>query len=72
MCQIQIDQVLKETKIHVSNIFYRFLSAVSHGSRVSKKSEKLKLYHKIDFQNTFYAKCINIIVNIGHNVGEGS
>ena len=62
---IQIGQVLKWRKISVSNIFYHFFSAVSLGSR----AEKFRLVHKIDFQNMFYTKCINIIIDsIGWNI----
>ena len=27
-------------------------------------SEKIRLDHKIDFRNTFYTKCINVIIDI--------
>ena len=50
-------------KIHVSNIFYHFLLAVSLGNWASKMSEKFKLDRKIGFQNTFYTKCINVIID---------
>ena len=51
------------TKIIVSNIFYHFLFAVSLGKKVSKMSEKFKHDRKIGFQNTFYTKCINVIID---------
>ena len=45
--------------LHVSNIFYHYLSAVSLDSvgpqRYLKKIEKIV--------NTFYTKCINIIID---------
>ena len=53
----------KITKNLVSNIFYRFLFAVSLGNRASKMSEKFKLDRKIGFQNMFYTKCINVIID---------
>ena len=56
-------QVLKWQKILVSNIFYHFLFTVSLGNWVSKMSEKFRLDRKIGFQNTFYTKCINVIID---------
>ena len=53
----------KMTKIIVSNIFYHFLFAVSLGNKTSKMSEKFRLDRKIGFQNTFYTKCINVIID---------
>ena len=50
-------------KILVSNIFYRFLFAVSLGNWAPKISEKFRLDRKIGFQNTFYTKCINVIID---------
>ena len=50
-------------KILVSNIFYHFLFAVSLGEWVSKMSKKFRLDHKIGFQNTFFTKCINAIID---------
>ena len=47
----------------VSNIFYHFLFAVSLGNWAPKMSEKFRLDRKIDFQNTFYTKCINVIID---------
>ena len=44
---------------HVSNIFYHFLSAVSLGSIGPQRY--LKTLDKI--VNTFYTKCINIIID---------
>ena len=46
---IHLGQVLKCHKIHVSNIFYHFLSVVSFGNRAKKISEKGRvtvLYYK--------------------------
>ena len=40
-----------------------FSSAVSLGSRASKMSEKNRPDRKIDFQNTFNTKCINIVID---------
>ena len=56
-------QVLKGQKILVSNIFYHFLFAISLSDWASKMSEKIRLDCKIGFQNTFYTKCINVIIN---------
>ena len=50
-------------KILVSNIFYHFFFVVSLGNWVSKMSEKFRLDRKIGFQNTFYTKCINVIID---------
>ena len=47
----------------VSNIFYHFLFAVSLGNLASKMSEKFRLDRKIGFQNTFYTKCINVVID---------
>ena len=60
---MHIGQVLKWRKIHVSNIFYHFLFAISLGNWASKMSEKFRLDRKIGFQNTFYTKCINVIID---------
>ena len=66
---IQLCRVFKRHKIHVSNILYHFLSAVSLGSRALKMSEKFRLDCNMDFQNTFYTKCTNIIIDsIGPSV----
>ena len=66
---IHLGQVLKWHNIHVSNIFYHFHFAVSLGNRVSKISNKFRLDHKIGFQNMFYTKCINdIIDSIGPSI----
>ena len=46
-----------------SNIFYHFLFAVSLGNMASKMSEKFRLDRKIGFQNMFYTKCINVIID---------
>ena len=51
------------TKILVSSIFYHVLFAVSLDNKSSKMSKKIRLDRKIGFQNTFYTKCINVIVN---------
>ena len=53
----------KMIKILVSNIFYHFFFVVSLGNWVSKMSEKFRLDRKIGFQNTFYTKCINVIID---------
>ena len=56
-------------KILVSNIFYHFLFAVSLGNWAPKMSEKFRLDRKIGFQNKFYTKCINdIIDSIGPSI----
>ena len=47
----------------VSNIFYHFLFAISLGNWAPKMSEKFRLDRKIDFQNTFYTKCIIVIID---------
>ena len=66
---MHLGQVFKMTKILVSNIFNHFLFAVSLGNWASKISEKLRQDRKIGFQNTFYTKCINvIIVSIGPSI----
>ena len=54
---------IKMTKILVSNIFYHFLFSVSLGNWASKMSKKLRLDRKIVFQNTFYTKCIHVIID---------
>ena len=60
---MHLGQVLKWQKILVSNIFYHFLFAVSLGDCVSKMSKQFRLDRKIGFQNTFYTKCINVIID---------
>ena len=50
-------------KIIVSNIFEHFLFAFSLGNWAPKMSEKFRLDRKICFQNTFYTKCTNDIVD---------
>ena len=60
---MHLGQVLKWQNILVSNIFYHFLFAVSLGNWASKMSEKFGLDHKSGFQNMFYTKCINIIID---------
>ena len=48
---------------------YHFLFAVSLGNKASKMSEKFRLDRKIAFQNMFYTKCINgIIDSIGLSI----
>ena len=49
--------------MHVSNVFYYFLSDVSLDSRALKISENFRRDHRIDFQNTFYIKHINISIS---------
>ena len=44
-------------------MFYHFLFAVSLGNLASGMSEKIRLDRKIGFQNTFYTKCINVIID---------
>ena len=51
------------TKILVGNIFYHFLFAVALGIRAPKMSAKFRIDRKIGFQNTFYTKCINVIID---------
>ena len=65
---IHLDQVLKWQKILVTSIFYHFLFAVSLGSKASKMSEKFRLDRKIGFQNMFFTKCINVIIDIGPSI----
>ena len=60
---IHLGQALKWQKILVGNIFYHFLFAVSLGNKASKVSEKFRLDRKIGFRNTFYTKCINVIID---------
>ena len=60
---IQFGQVLKYQKILVSNIFYHFVFAVSLCNKASKMSVKFRLDRKIGFRNTFYTKCINVIID---------
>ena len=60
---VHLGQVSKWQKILSSNIFYHFLFAVSLGNWVPKMSEKFSLDRKIGFQNTFYTKCINVIID---------
>ena len=60
---IHLGQVLKCKKILVCNIFYHFLFAVSLVNKASKMSEKFRLERKIGFQNMFYTKCLNVILN---------
>ena len=40
-----------------------FLFAVSLGIRASKMYEKFRIDRKNGFQNTFYTKCINVIID---------
>ena len=51
------------TKILVSNIFANFLLPFHLAIWASKVSEKIRLDRKIGFQNTFYTKCINVIID---------
>ena len=60
---IHLGQVLKCQKILFRNIFYHFLFAVSLGNRAAKMSFKFRLDLIIGFQNTFYTKCINVIID---------
>ena len=63
--QIHLGQVLK----FVGNISYHFLFAVSFGNKASKMSGKFMLDRKICFQNTFYIKRINVIIDsIGSSI----
>ena len=50
----------KSLLVTVSTIF---LFAVSLGNKASKMSEKCGLGRKIGFQNKFYTKCINVIID---------
>ena len=50
-------------KILVSNVFYHFLFAVSLGNWAPKMSKKFRLDRKIGFQNMFYTKCTNVIID---------
>ena len=50
-------------------MFYHFLFAVSFGNWAPKMSEKFWLDRKIGFQNTFYTKCIDVIIeSIGPSI----
>ena len=60
---MHLGQVLEWQKILVSNIFYHFLFAILLGNRASKMSQKFSLDRKNGFQNTFYTKCINVIID---------
>ena len=60
---MHLGQVSKWQKILVSNIFYHFPFAVSLGILAPKMSEKFGLNRKIGFQNTFYTKCINVVID---------
>ena len=60
---IHLGQVLKWQKILVSNIFYHFLFAVPLGNKASKMSEKIRLDREIGFRNTFWTKCITVIID---------
>ena len=54
----------KMTKISLLVTFSTiFLFAVSLGNWAPKMSEKFRLDCKIGFQNTFYTKCINVIID---------
>ena len=44
-------------------MFYHFLLAVTLGNKASKMSEKFRLDRIIGFQNTFYTKCNNVIID---------
>ena len=44
-------------------MFYHFPFAISFGNWASKMSETFRLDRKIGFQNTFYTKCINVIID---------
>ena len=61
--QCILDKFQNDKKIFVSNLFYHFLFAVSLGNRAPKMSEKFRLDRKIGFQNTFYTKCTNVIID---------
>ena len=54
---------LKMTKYPCYYIFYHFLLPFHLAILASKGSEKFRLDRKIDFQNTFYPKCINVIID---------
>ena len=44
-------------------MFYYFLLPFHFAIWASKVSEKFRLDRKIGFQNTFYTKCINVIID---------
>ena len=46
-----------------SSIFYHVLFAVSLDNKASKMSKIFRLDRRIGFQNTFYTKCINVIID---------
>ena len=60
---MHLGQVLKWQKILVSNFFYHFLVPFHLAIWASKVSKKFRLGRKIGFQNTFYIKCINVIID---------
>ena len=60
---IHLEQILKWHIILVRSIFYDFIFAVSLGKKAAKMSEKFRLDRKIGFRNTFYTKCINVIID---------
>ena len=61
--QCILDKFQNDKKIFVSNLFYHFLFAVSLGNWAPKMSEKFRLDRKIGFQNRFYTKCTNVIID---------
>ena len=60
---VHLGQVSKYKKILVSNIFHHFLFTISLGNWAPKMSEKFRLDRKIGFQNTFYTKCTNVLID---------
>ena len=52
-----------DKKILVSNIFYHIHFAVLLGNKASKMSDKFRLDRKIGFQNMFFTKCINVMID---------
>ena len=60
---MHLGQVFFLKKILVSNIFNLFLVPFHLAIWTSKVSEKFRMDRKIGFQNTFYTKCINVIID---------
>ena len=60
---IHLGQVLIRIKklllVKFSTTFFLF----SFGNKASEMSEKFRLDRKIGFRNTFYTKCINVIID---------
>ena len=60
---MHLGQVSKMTKKSLLVTFSTIFFAVSLGNWAPKMSGKFRLDHKFCFQNTFYTKCINVIID---------